>query len=70
MVRGRRKLWLMTLVLIVVPLSGIAVLLYGAGRLARGGRRVPPTDPYDEWLRLRDLLRAQRRRSGDDRVPS
>jgi len=56
----RGKVWLMTLVLVVVPAGGIFLLLYAAGLLARK-RRAPVTassvvDPYEAWLRSRDLM--------------
>jgi hypothetical protein len=57
----RGNVWLMTLVLVVVPAGGIFLLLYAAGLLASRKRRAPVaassvTDPYEEWLRSRDLV--------------
>lgn len=38
------KVWLMTVVLVIVPLGGLLLLLYGAGRLAiASGARLPWT---------------------------
>lgn len=59
--RSSASVWLLTIVLVVVPLGGIALALYGAGRLALRRRRGTTTiDPYEEWLQLRDLVRARR----------
>ena len=57
----RGNVWLITLVLVVVPAGGIFLLLYAAGLLASRKRRAPVTassvaDPYEEWLRSRDLM--------------
>ena len=49
----------MTVALVVVPLGGLFLLLYGAGLLAVRKRRAPAPDPYEEWLRLRDLMRSR-----------
>lgn len=46
----------MTLMLVVVPAGGIFLLLYGAGLLVSRKRRPPISDPYEEWLRARDLM--------------
>ena len=57
----RGNVWLMTLALVVVPAGGIFLLLYAAGLLASRKRRAPGAassvaDPYEEWLRSRDLV--------------
>lgn len=53
---GRGKIWLMTLVLLVVPAGGILLLLYGAGLLAGRKPRKVVADPYEEWLKSRNLM--------------
>lgn len=55
------KIWLVTIVLAIVPLGGLFLLLYRAGRLVIRKRR-PATDSYDDWLALRDLVRSRRLR--------
>lgn len=60
MSRGSARSWLLMIVAVLLPLGCIALVLYGAGRLAFGKRRVATIDPYDEWLKLRDLLHARR----------
>jgi len=44
------KIWLMTIVLVIVPLGGVLLLLYGAGRLAiASGARLPWTPRTSGW---------------------
>ena len=57
MFRRNGKVGLMTLALVIVPLGGVFLLLYGAGLLAVRKRRATAPDPYEEWLTLRDLMR-------------
>lgn len=61
MFQSTGRAWLLTILVIVVPLGGIALALYAAGRLVFRKPIGPTFDPYDEWLRLRDQLRARRR---------
>ena len=65
MLRRTSTVSLMAVTLLVAPLGGVLLLLYGAGRLAVRRRRAVPVDPYDEWLR--DLGRS---RETDPRSPS
>jgi hypothetical protein len=60
MFRRTGRLWLLTIFVIVIPLGGIALALYTAGRLAFRKPTVATLDPYEEWLRMRDQLRARR----------
>jgi hypothetical protein len=60
MFRGKGKVLLMTTALVVAPLAGVALLLYSAAQVAARRRRTPTTDPYLEWLALRDLSRQRR----------
>jgi hypothetical protein len=59
MVGGKGKVLLVTVALLVAPLAGIVLLLYGAGQIAVRRRRRPTADPYVEWLALRDLTRSR-----------
>ena len=61
---------LMTVALVIVPLGGLFLLLYGAGLLAVRKRRVAAPDPYEEWLTLRDLMRARKTKSAADPASS
>ena len=53
------KVGLMIVTLVIVPLGGVFLLLYGAGLLAVRSRRAAAPDPYAEWLTLRDLMRSR-----------
>jgi hypothetical protein len=53
----RSKPWLLTAVIVVAPLGGVALILYGLAKLAVKKRLVRPLDPYAEWLALREQLR-------------
>lgn len=59
MFRKTGRVGLMTVALVIVPLGGVFLLLYGAGLLAVRKRRVAAPDPYEEWLTLRDLMRSR-----------
>lgn len=63
------RAWLLMIVAAVVPLGGIALVLYGAGLLVFGKRRALTIDPYDEWFNLRALLRSGRARTDVQRLP-
>jgi hypothetical protein len=57
----RHRTWILTAALVVAPLGGVALILYGLAKLAVRKRRGLPLDPYGEWLALREQLR---RRNG------
>src|SRR3989454_12674677 len=58
MMSGKKaKVLLVTVALLVAPLAGVVLLLYGAGQIAARRPRRPAADPYVEWLALRDLTR-------------
>jgi hypothetical protein len=56
---GKGRVLLVTVALLVAPLAGVVLVLYGAGRIAARRRRRPAADPYVEWLALRDLKRSR-----------
>jgi hypothetical protein len=56
----RGRTWLLAAAVLVVPLAGVFLVMYGVGRLALKQRPKPAPDPYKEWLDLRDLMRSQR----------
>lgn len=53
------RMWLLTAALLVAPLGGLLLILYGVGRLAWGKRLGARIDPYAEWLALRDRMRSR-----------
>jgi len=57
------RVLLLTIALLMAPLAGVALLLYGAGQIAVRRRRRPAADPYIEWLALRDRGELWRARS-------
>ncbi|MGH7325007.1 MAG: hypothetical protein ACREJ9_10220 [Candidatus Rokuibacteriota bacterium] len=54
-----RMMWLLTAALLVAPLGGVILMLYGAGRLILRKRLETAIDPYAEWLALRDRMRSR-----------
>lgn len=56
----RHRTWLLTAALVVAPLGGLALLLYGLAKLAIRKRKGRSLDPYAEWLALREQLRNRR----------
>jgi hypothetical protein len=56
----RRRTWLLTAAVVVVPFAGVLLAVYGVGRLVLSRRSPKTYDPYQEWLALRDLIRARR----------
>jgi hypothetical protein len=56
----RRRIWLLTAAVVVVPFAGVLLAMYGVGRLVLSRRSRKPYDPYQEWLALRDLMRSRR----------
>src|SRR5439155_22773889 len=53
MMSGRKaEVLLVTVALLVAPLAGVVLLLYGAGEIAARRPRRPAADPYVEWLAL------------------
>jgi hypothetical protein len=59
MVLKSGKMWLLTAALLLAPLGGVILILYGAGRLALRKRLETTIDPYAEWLALRDRMRSR-----------
>jgi hypothetical protein len=57
----KHRTWILTAALVVAPLGGVALILYGLAKLAVNKRRGRSLDPYREWLALREHLR---RRNG------
>jgi hypothetical protein len=55
----RHRTWIITAALVVAPLGGVALILYGLARMAVNKRRGRPVDPYAEWLALRAQLRGR-----------
>jgi hypothetical protein len=53
----RHRTWIITAALVVAPLGGVALILYGLAKMAVNKRRGRPVDPYAEWLALREQLR-------------
>lgn len=51
---------MLTAALVVAPLGGVALALYGLVRLAARRRKGRSLDPYAEWLALREQLRNRR----------
>ena len=51
----KAKVLVLTTALLVAPFAGVALVLYGAGRVAARRRRTAAADPYREWLALQDL---------------
>ena len=70
MFRRTGRVGLMTVALVIVPLGGLFLLLYGAGLLAVRKRRAASPDPYEEWLTLRDLMRSRGTKSAADSASS
>ena len=64
----RHRAWILTAALLVAPLGGVALILYGLAKLAVNKRRGRPLDPYAEWLALREQIR--RRRNGSVQADS
>lgn len=56
----RRRTWLLTAAVVVVPFAGVALAMYGVGRLVLSRRPKRMYDPYQEWLAIRDLMRLRR----------
>jgi hypothetical protein len=56
----RHRTWLLTAALVVAPLGGVALALYGLAKLALRKRKGRSLDPYAEWLALREQLRNRR----------
>jgi len=70
MMSGRKaKVLLVTVALLVAPLAGVVLLLYGAGQIAARRPRRPAADPYVEWLALRDLTHSRGTASETPRSP-
>lgn len=55
----RHRTWIITTALVVAPLGGVALILYGLVKMAVNKRRGRPVDPYAEWLALREQLRGR-----------
>ena len=56
----RHGTWLLTAALVIAPLGGVALVVYGLARLAVRRRKGGSLDPYAEWLALREQLRNRR----------
>src|SRR2546425_12290999 len=71
MMFGRKaRVLLVTVALLVAPLAGVVLLLYGAGQIAARRPRRPAADPYVEWLGLRDPTRPRGTAPGPPRGPN
>lgn len=57
--KSGRMMWLLAAALLVAPLGGVILMLYGAGRLLLRKRPETAIDPYAEWLALRDRMRSR-----------
>lgn len=55
----RHRTWILTAALVVAPLGGFVLVLYGLARLAVRKRQGRPLDPYAEWLALREQIRSR-----------
>ncbi len=65
----RHKTWILTAALVVAPLGGVALILYGLAKLAIRKRKGRWLDPYAEWLALREQLRRRRADTNGDGEP-
>lgn len=65
----RHRTWLLTAVLVVAPLGGVVLVLYGLARMAVRKRQGRSLDPYAEWLALREQLRSRQTSSQRDGAP-
>jgi hypothetical protein len=65
----RHKTWILTAALVVAPLGGVALILYGLAKLAVRKRQGRSLDPYAEWLALREQLRRRHVESNGDGEP-
>jgi hypothetical protein len=65
----RHKTWILTAALVVAPLGGVALILYGLAKLAVRKRQGRSLDPYAEWLALREQLRRRHTETNGDGEP-
>lgn len=65
----RHRTWILTAALVVAPLGGVALILYGLARMAVRKRRGGSLDPYAEWLALREQLRSRHAPVNGDSEP-